>query len=109
MSAVKFIIFILFLIVISMFATMNMATVEISYYDFQLESQTITLPIIVTVLGPFATGFILAWVLDFISKLGLMSDVRRQRKTIRRLEDELEKLKGPTEKPADNPAPAGKD
>lgn len=95
MVAVKFIIFILFLIVITLFATQNMGAVQVGYYDLSFQVQTTQLPVMLVVLLPFVAGFILAWLFNLVSKFKLKSTLRRQNKTIQNLEEELVRLKTP--------------
>jgi len=95
MATVKLIIFILFLIVITLFATQNMGAVQVSYYDLGFKVQTTQLPVMLVVLLPFLAGFILAWLFNLVSKFKLNSTIRRQNKTIQSLEEELVSLRTP--------------
>ncbi len=93
MPALKVIIFILFLILIASFAVKNMNPVEVIYYDYKLQSRTLELPLMVIILAPFGLGFIAAWLIGAYTRMKLRSTVRKQNKTIRSLEEEIEHLK----------------
>ena len=92
---VKFIIFIIHALIISLFAVKNMDLVEVSFYDFHLNSHNVRVPLLVVVLASLAFGFFLAWVDGFIAKMKLRNMIRRNEKTIRTLTDELERYKKP--------------
>ena len=100
MPAIKFILFILLLIVIASFAVKNMAAVGISYYDFEFQLQTIELPLMVVMLIPLLLGFLIAWVLGLSELFKLKSTIRRQNKSISSMEEELESLKNTPQLPA---------
>ena len=93
MPAIKFILLILLLIVIASFAVQNMASVGISYYDFEFQLQTIELPLMVVMLIPLLLGFLIAWVMGLSELFKLKSTIRRQNKSISSMEEELESLK----------------
>ena len=82
MPAIKFILFILLLIVIALFAVQNMASVGISYYDFEFQLQTIELPLMVVMLIPLILGFFIAWVVGMSDLFKLKSTIRKQNKSI---------------------------
>ena len=100
MPAIKFILFILLLIVIASFAVQNMVAVGISYYDFEFQLQTIELPLMVVMLLPLLLGFLIAWVLGLSELFKLKSTIRRQNKSISSMEEELESLKNTPQLPA---------
>ena len=100
MPAIKFILFILLLIVIASFAVQNMVAVGISYYDFEFQLQTIELPLMVEMLIPLLLGFLIAWVMGLSELFKLKSTIRRQNKSISSLEEELESLKNTSQLPA---------
>ena len=100
MPAIKFILFILLLIVIASFAVQNMVAVGISYYDFEFQLQTIELPLMVVMLIPLLLGFLIAWVMGLSELFKLKSTIRRQNKSISSLEEELESLKNTSQLPA---------
>jgi len=100
MPAIKFILFILLLIVIASFAVQNMVAVGISYYDFEFQLQTIELPLMVVMLIPLLLGFLIAWVLGLSELFKLKSTIRRQNKSISSMEEELESLKNTPQLPA---------
>ena len=100
MPAIKFILFILLLIVIASFAVQNMAAVGISYYDFEFQLHTIELPLMVVMLIPLLLGFLIAWVMGLSDLFKLKSTIRRQNKSISSMEGELECLKNNPQLPA---------
>ena len=93
MPAIKFILLILLLIVIASFAVQNMASVGISYYDFEFQLQIIELPLMVVMLIPLLLGFLITWVMGLSELFKLKSTIRRQNKSISSMEEELESLK----------------
>jgi uncharacterized integral membrane protein len=93
---VKFIIFILLSIVVAVFAVKNMDMVEVSFYDFRLNSHNYNVPLLVVILVSLAFGFFLAWVDGWIDKMKLKSIIRRNNKTIEALDDELRRYKKPS-------------
>ena len=100
MPVIKFILFILLLIVIASFAVHNMASVGISYYDFEFQLQIIELPLIVVMVIPLILGFLIAWVMGMSDLFKLKSTIRRQNKSISSMEEELESLKNTPQLPA---------
>jgi uncharacterized integral membrane protein len=93
---VKFIIFILLSIVVAVFAVKNMGMVEVSFYDFSLNSQSYSVPLLVVILVSLAFGFFLAWVDGWVAKMKLKSIIRRNNKTIESLDEELRRYKKPS-------------
>ena len=93
---VKFIIFIILATFVAIFAVKNLGFVEISYYDFYLNSQTDRMPLLVVVLASLSFGFFLAWIDGFIAKLKLKATIRRNDKTIQSMTEELDRFKKPT-------------
>ena len=100
MPAIKFILSILLLIVIASFAVQNMASVGISYYDFEFQLQIIELPLMVVMLIPLLLGFLIAWVMGLSELFKLKSTIRRQTKSISSMEEELESFKNTSQLPA---------
>ena len=100
MPAIKFILLILLLIVIASFAVQNMASVGISYYDFEFQLQIIELPLMVVMLIPLLLGFLIAWVVGLSELFKLKSTIRRQNKSISSMDEELESLKNTSQLPA---------
>ncbi len=93
MAAIKFIISILFLILVAFFSVKNMHSVGIEYYDFQFQRQSIELPLMVVVLVPFVAGFLFAWFFGFLRSIGLQTSVARKNREINTLSAELDRLK----------------
>ncbi len=93
MPAFKFILIVLFLIVISVFAVKNMDMVEVSFYDFELNSHDIKVPLLIVVLFSLGLGFLLAWIDGLVARMRLRSVIRKHERTIENFEIDLEKLK----------------
>jgi len=95
MPALKIVILVLLALVISIFAVKNMDLVEVSFYDFSLNSVNIKVPLLIVMLGSLGLGFLLAWVEGVFAKMKLKATIRRQEKTIEHLNGELKQLKSP--------------
>ena len=93
MPAFKFILIVLFLIVISVFAVKNMDMVEVSFYDFELNSHDIKVPLLIVVLCSLGLGFLLAWIDGLVARMRLRAVIRKHERTIENFEIDLEKLK----------------
>lgn len=93
MPALKIVILVLLALVISIFAVKNMDLVEVSFYDFSLNSVNIKVPLLIVMLGSLGLGFLLAWVEGVFAKMKLKATIRRQEKTIENLNSELKQLK----------------
>lgn len=93
---VKFILFILLSIVVAIFAVKNMDMVEVSFYDFSLNSHDFHVPLLVVILVSLAFGFFLAWVDGWVAKMKLRSTIRQNNRTIGALNDELNRYKKPS-------------
>ncbi len=107
MSAIKFIISILFLILVAFFSVKNMHSVEIMYYNFNFEPQTINIPLMIAVLVPFVAGFLFAWFFGFLQTVGLKTRVAKKNREINTLSAELDRLK--THTPSDQALHAVRD
>ncbi len=107
MAAVKIIIFLLFSIVIVAFAVENMHSVEVNYYDLELLSQSVSLPLIFLMVGPFFLGLLLAWALAVWERMKLRTTLRRQNRALNTLQKDLDKFRPPA--PADEPTGIGTD
>ncbi|TDJ52364.1 MAG: LapA family protein [Nitrospina sp.] len=93
MSAFKFILIVLFLIVISVFAVKNMDMVEVSFYDFELNSHDIKVPLLIVVLCSLGLGFSLAWIDGLVARMKLRAVIRKHERALENLEIDLEKSK----------------
>lgn len=92
----KFILFIILSIIVAIFAVKNMDMVEVSFYDFSLNSYYFSVPLLVVILVSLGFGFFLAWIDGWVSKLKLKAIIRQNNKTIEALDDELRKYKKPS-------------
>ncbi len=93
---IKFIIFIILSIVVAIFAVKNMDMVEVSFYDFSLNSHDFRVPLLIVILVSLAFGFFLAWIDGWVAKMKLKSIIRRNNKMIESLDEELSKYKKPS-------------
>lgn len=96
MSAIKFIISILFLILIAAFAVVNRDSVPVAYYDLHMTKQIFEMPLILVALIPFVLGFLLAWSFTFVSRVKSRAAISKRNRTIASLNDELDRLKSPS-------------
>jgi len=96
MTAIKIILAILLAILIAVLAAKNMVTVEVNFYDFNLDTHSIQVPLLMVVLCSVAFGFLIAWVSGIFKSLKLRSAIRRKDKAIDSLNSEIEKLKVPS-------------
>ena len=67
--------------------------VEVSFYDFSLNSHDFRMPLLVVILVSLAFGFFLAWIDGWVAKMKLKSIIRRNNKMIESLDEELRKYK----------------
>ena len=93
---VKFILFIVLSIIVAVFAVKNMDMVEVSFYDFSLNSHNYSVPLLVVILVSLGFGFFLAWVDGWVAKMKLKAIIRRNNKTIESLDTELRKYQKPS-------------
>ena len=93
MPAIKFVLCILLLIVIASFAVKNMGSVELNFYDLELQIHSIELPLMVVLVIPLVLGFLIAWLMGLFDRLKLKSTIRQQNRSISSMEEELENLK----------------
>ena len=96
MSAIKFIISILFLILIAAFAVVTKDSVDVAYYDLHMAKQTVEIPLILVALTPFVLGFLLAWSLTILNRVKSKAAIGKRNRTIASLEEDLERLKSHT-------------
>lgn len=99
MPAIKFVLSILLLIVISSFAVKNMGSVELSYYGLSLQIHTIELPLMVVLVVSLVLGFLIAWFMGLLDRFKLKSTIRQQKQSISLMEEELENLKNTPQLP----------
>ena len=70
--------------------------VEVSFYDFSLNSHNFRVPLLIVILVSLALGFFLAWVDGWVARIKLKAIIRRNDRTIELLDDELRKYKKPS-------------
>ncbi len=93
MPAVKIFFIILFSIIVAVFAVKNMNSVEISYYDFQLDSHVLKVPLLVLAICAACFGFAVAWVGGFFERVKLQSQIRKLARSNDVLSADLDELK----------------
>ena len=98
MPAVKIFFIILFSIIVAVFAVKNMNSVEMSYYDFQLNSHVLKVPLLIVVVCSMVIGFAIAWIGSFFEGMKLHSKVRKLSKSNQVLSHELDQLKSASPK-----------
>ncbi len=69
--------------------------VEVSFYDFSLQSHDVQVPLLIVVLVSLGIGFFLAWLDGWIAKMKLKAIIRRNDRIIVSLNEELQKYKKP--------------
>ncbi len=93
MPAIKIILTLLFLIIVSALALENLGKMEIHYYDFQLQVHSFHITVINGILAAFGVGFFLAWLFGKVEKVKLSSANMCLSRTVRSLEKEVAHLK----------------
>ncbi|MCA9484342.1 MAG: LapA family protein [Nitrospina sp.] len=93
MSPFKFILLIIVTLIVVVFAVKNMELVEVSFYDFYLNSHNIKVPLLVVILGSMAFGFSIAWLSGWMLQIRLKALIHRKDKTIEELQSKLNEYK----------------
>ena len=93
MPTLKYIFFILLIILVSMFAAKNMHTVEIHFLDGYSSTKTVKVPTMVLISVSFALGFFLVWSFELFTRLKLKTQLHMRERKIKILEEELLGLK----------------
>ena len=73
-----------------------MHTVEIHFLD-GYSADTIKVPAMVLISGSFGFGFFMVWCFELLNRFKLKTQLRIKERKIKLLEDELVKLKQPSE------------
>ena len=92
MPTLKYIFFILLIILVSMFASKNMHTVEINFFN-GYSAGTIKVPAMVLISGSFGLGFFIVWLFELFTRLKLKTQLHIKERKIKLLESELADLK----------------
>ena len=100
MPALKLIIYFVAAILIGSFAVQNMASVEVKYYDLQLNLHSLELPLVTVVMIPLGLGLLAAWFMWLSRWIKMRMVIRKQNKTILSMEEELERLRSTPQIPA---------
>ncbi|MEC7640888.1 MAG: LapA family protein [Nitrospinota bacterium] len=93
MTAFNFILSIFLLIFIVSLAVENTTLVPVHYYDYQIQIQTAELPLMMVVFASLFLGFVVAWGAGTFKQVKLRLQLKKHKKTIRQMSEELEKLK----------------
>jgi uncharacterized integral membrane protein len=93
MPAVKIFFIILFSIIVAVFAVNNMNSVEISFFDLQLNFHVIKAPLLIVVVCSMSIGFAIAWLGSFFQGMKVHSKMRKLSKSNYLLSQELDQLK----------------
>lgn len=93
MSPFKFILLIIVTLIVVVFAVKNMELVEVSFYDFYLNSHNIKVPLLVVILGSMAFGFSIAWISGWMAQVRTKALLHRKDKTIEELQSKLNEYK----------------
>ena len=97
MSTLKYIFFISFIILISLFASKNMHSVEVHFFDGPSVDRTLRVPTTVLISCAFGLGFLMAWFFELFAQIKLKSQLRKKQKIIEKLEKELTKTNQPSD------------
>jgi len=100
MPALKLIIYFVAAILIGSFAVQNMTSVEVNYYDLNLNLHSLELPLVTVVMIPLGLGLLAAWFMWLTSWIKMRMVIRKQNKTILSMEEELERLRNTPQIPA---------
>ena len=92
MPTLKYIIFILLIIMVSLFAAKNMHTVEVHFLDGHF-SETVKIPVVVLISSSFAIGFLFVWIFELFTRIKLKTQLRIKDRKIQTLESELLDIK----------------
>ena len=92
-TALKIVVFLVLLIAVVTFVVKNMSSVDLYYYNYKFQLESIRVPLLVVILTAFASGLLISWFFGFVAKMQLKSRVRRQTKTIQDMNEEMQKLK----------------
>ena len=92
MPTLKYIFFILLVILVSLFASKNMHTVEIFFFDGH-STDTIKVPVMLLIAGSFGVGFLIVWFFELFTRLKLKTQLHMRERKIKMLESELVNLK----------------
>ena len=92
MPTLKYIFFILLIILVSLFASKNMHTVEIFFFDGH-STVTIKVPVMLLIAGSFGLGFLIVWFFESLTRLKLKTKLHIKERKIKLLEGELANLK----------------
>ena len=92
MPTLKYIFFIFLIILVSLFASKNMHTVEVHFFD-SYSADNIKVPVMVLISGSFGLGFLIIWLFELFTRLKLKTQLHIKERKIKLLETELADLK----------------
>ena len=89
MPTLKYMFFIVLIILVSLFAAKNMHTVEVYFFDSSSSDRSIKIPAMVLISGAFGFGFLMAWFFELFTRLKFKKQLRLKQKQIESLEKDL--------------------
>ena len=89
MPTLKYMFFIVLIILVSLFSAKNMHTVEVYFFDGYSSDRSIKIPAMVLIAGSFGFGFLMAWFFELFTRLKFKKQLRLKQKQIESLEKEL--------------------
>lgn len=107
MVVLKFIIWLILLIIIVAASLQNMQAVELKYYIINLENfrfelkKTGSIQLFIVLIGSLFSGFLLASLFGMVNSIRLKSIIWKQKKTIKDLDKKNEKLTFSITRPSD--------
>ena len=80
------------LIIIVAFSVENLQGIDLKYYNYKLELQTISVPLIIVLLISLFSGFFLASFFGLANNIRFKNIIRKRNQTIKNLDKEIAKL-----------------
>jgi len=107
MLAVKYLILLIVIGVVTLFSTINMDPVKVNYYNLAFEIEHLEIPLILVSVLSAALGFIIAWFFEIAGIIKSKFKLSKQGREIKKTSHELNDLKVQTAVPKslqqDNP------
>ena len=89
MPTLKYMFFIVIIILVSLFSAKNMHTVEVYFFDSYSSDRSIKIPAMVLISGSFGFGFLMAWFFELFTRLKFKKQLRLKNRQIENLEKEI--------------------
>lgn len=74
------------------FSVQNLETITLKYYNFRFEIKTLSIPLIVLLLGSVFSGFFLAFLFGIGGNIKSKNIIRKKNQTIKNLDKKIAKL-----------------